>query len=124
MVVYDITNPDSFKAIATWMAEIEKYGAPGMCKLLIGNKCDLTDDRAIKQQEGAAIAKHYGMKFLETSAKDSISVLDAFKLMSKEIYNKSTKKAMPNIRTHEKPNVIRGETITLENPTEGKVKSG
>jgi len=123
MIVYDITNVDSFKAVGSWMSEVEKYGSPGMCKLLIGNKCDLVNERAVKQQEGATLAKNYGMKFIETSAKDLVNVQESFKMMSREIFNKANRNIMKATKTQDKPTVTRGSQIILTNDSEVKSKS-
>jgi Ras-related protein Rab-8A len=46
--------------------------------VLIGNKCDLEDERVITRERGEAIAKEFGVRFYETSAKADIGVLEAF----------------------------------------------
>lgn len=58
-----------------------------MCKLLIGNKCDV-DDRVVETSEGQNIAEQYGIPFFETSAKDNINITEAFEAIAKEIKNK------------------------------------
>jgi len=67
--------------------EVNKFANKGISKVLIGNKTDLTSERKITTQDGEALAKHFGMKFLETSAKDSSNVTEAFKLIVQEIIN-------------------------------------
>ena len=92
MNVYDITDSESFKSVEMWAEEIEKYATPGVSKLLIGNKMDMDGDRKVSKEQGETLAKHYNIKFLETSAKSSINVLEAFKTMTREMYNRSAKK--------------------------------
>ena len=92
MIVYDITDSESFKSVEMWAEEIEKYATPGVSKLLIGNKMDMDGDRKVSKEQGETLAKHYNIKFLETSAKSSINVLEAFKTMTREMYNRSAKK--------------------------------
>ena len=41
---------------------------------MIGNKCDLSGSRVISKEEGQLIAEEYGIKFMETSAKDNFNV--------------------------------------------------
>lgn len=93
MIVYDVTDDESFKSVEMWIEEINKFAASGVCKLFIGNKIDLESDRKISTEQGATLAKHYGAKFVETSAKDSTNVLQAFKVMTEEMYNRNNKKA-------------------------------
>jgi len=59
-------------------------------KLLVGNKSDLQDKRAVAQAEAKAFAEELGVQFLETSAKNSINVEDAFMTMAREIKNRMT----------------------------------
>ena len=56
-----------------------------MSRILVGNKNDLTDQRQVTPEEGKELADHYNIWFLETSAKESSNVEEAFTLMTKEI---------------------------------------
>jgi Ras-related protein Rab-1A len=85
MVVYDITDPESFNNINTWLIEIEKNANKNVYKFLVGNKCDLEDQRKISYEQGKDFAETYGMKFIETSAKTSSNVNEAFTTMTKDI---------------------------------------
>ena len=42
--------------------------------ILIGNKCDLSYQRAVDKKRGQLLADEYGIKFMETSAKDNINI--------------------------------------------------
>ena len=85
LVVYDITDRESFENLTSWLIEIEKNANKNVYKLLIGNKCDLEDKRKISTQEGKEFAESNGMKFIETSAKDNTKVQEAFELLTTEI---------------------------------------
>ena len=91
MIVYDITDEESFKAVEMWVGEINKFAVPGVSKLLIGNKIDMATDRKVSKEQGESLAKHYGIKFLETSAKDSTNVLESFQTMTQEMFNRNNK---------------------------------
>lgn len=92
LVVYDISDRESFNNINSWLIEIEKNAKKGVYKLLIGNKCDLEDKRQVTFEEGKEFAQSNGMKFVETSAKTSQNVKEVFELMSKDIINASNDK--------------------------------
>lgn len=88
IVTYDITDRESFSAIQTWMQEVEKHAADNISRILVGNKCDLESQRQVSYEEGQELADHYCVRFLETSAKDSKNVEQAFTLMTREIKNR------------------------------------
>uniref|UniRef100_A0A7S0LEA0 Uncharacterized protein n=1 Tax=Coccolithus braarudii TaxID=221442 RepID=A0A7S0LEA0_9EUKA len=96
IVVYDITNQESFTNVKRWLTEIDKYARENVNKLLVGNKVDLVLDdgdtrlRKVKLADGKAFAEQLGVKFLETSAKKGDFVDTAFLLMANEIKNKMT----------------------------------
>ena len=68
-----------------WLNEIDRYATQNVNKLLVGNKLDLDDKRAVSTEEAEAFAKERGIPFLETSAKDDKNVDAAFMRMAKEI---------------------------------------
>lgn len=59
MLVYSITNRDSFEEIEGWMEEIRKNTDESVIVLLIGNKCDLELERKVTYEEGAVNKKIY-----------------------------------------------------------------
>lgn len=91
-MVYDVTDGKSFEAVGRWVSEVEKFGSAGVCKVLVACKCDLEGERVVKKEEAAALAKHHGLKFVETSAKDAVRVQEAFKVLTKEMCSKASKR--------------------------------
>lgn len=85
IIVYDITDMESFNNVKQWLSEIDKYANDSVCKLLVGNKCDLAESRVVDTSVAQAYADEIGIPFLETSAKDSINVEEAFLAMSEAI---------------------------------------
>jgi len=52
VIVYDVTDRDSFEAVKNWIGEIDKYSDEKVFKFLVGNKCDLADRRQVSTEEG------------------------------------------------------------------------
>jgi len=84
VIVYDITNADSFNNVRGWMEDIDQYAAPNVTRVLVGNKCDLTGKREVDPTKAQDFAKGAGMKFLEASAKDNTHVTDIFTVLVDE----------------------------------------
>ena len=85
IVVFDVTDAKSFKSVKAWMSEIDRYAGDGVVRLLVGNKTDLVDERAVTAEDAQALAKEQSMRFIETSAKVSTGVGDAFMGLAAEI---------------------------------------
>ena len=88
ILVYDVTNRDSFDHVSYWMQEVDRLAATDVCRLIVGNKSDLTDKRVVSTQEGEALAQQYGISFLETSARDNTNVEEMFTAMAKAMRKK------------------------------------
>ena len=96
LLLYDITNINSFKSLSNWLIDIEKNSSKNVKKILIGNKCDLNELRKIPMNKGKEFADTYNMKFIETSAKNNVNINECFNILGKELINnidlKSNKK--------------------------------
>ncbi|RZC51694.1 hypothetical protein C5167_020120 [Papaver somniferum] len=88
IVVYDVTDQESFNNVKQWLSEIDRYASENVNKLLVGNKCDMTTNRVVSYETGKAFADEIGIPFLETSAKNSTNVEQAFMTMAGEIKNR------------------------------------
>jgi len=94
IVVYDITDSESFTNVKQWLHEIDRYASENVNKLLVGNKSDLTTKRAVTYESGKEFADSLGIEFIETSAKHATNVEKAFLAMSSQI--KSRMKSQPS----------------------------
>ena len=99
LVVYDITDKESFEKINFWMKNI-KENAPENAKLiLVGNKCDLANERQVSYEEGEKKASDYNIKFFESSAKEGTNVKEFFFYLANEIYQDEKTKGKDNKKT-------------------------
>ncbi|XP_017635178.1 GTP-binding protein YPTM2-like isoform X4 [Gossypium arboreum] len=78
IIVYDVTDQESFNNVKQWLSEIDRYASDNVNKLLVGNKCDLTANKVVSYETAKAFANEIGIPFLETSAKDATNVEQAF----------------------------------------------
>uniref|UniRef100_A0A1A8EL46 Ras-related protein SEC4 n=2 Tax=Nothobranchius korthausae TaxID=1143690 RepID=A0A1A8EL46_9TELE len=92
MLVYDITNEKSYDNIRNWIRNIEENASADVERMVLGNKCDMNDQRQVSKERGEKLAIDYGIKFLETSAKSSINVENAFLTLARDIMVRLNKK--------------------------------
>lgn len=86
IIAYDITRHSTFDSVNHWIKEVENFGASNVVLVLIGNKCDLDDQRQVPFQKACSMAKERGiLAALETSAKESQNVEEAFMMMAREL---------------------------------------
>lgn len=74
-MLFDITNRRSFQNVHSWLEEARSHVQPhSIVLLLVGHKCDLEAQRQVSQHEAEKLAGAYGMRYMETSARDAINV--------------------------------------------------
>jgi Ras-related protein Rab-1A len=78
MIVFDITDRDSFTNVAMWHNEIQKYAVPNIKTILIGNKADVESKRQVDYSEAKEYADSMNMTYFETSAKTALNVEKSF----------------------------------------------
>ncbi|RMZ93796.1 ras-related Rab-11B isoform X2, partial [Brachionus plicatilis] len=78
LLVYDITNPSTFKNLDKWLGDVKKYADPNIAMILVGNKSDLETARKVNSLTAQEFAEMNNMSFIETSALNSSNVEEAF----------------------------------------------
>ena len=68
MLVYDVTDRRSFESIRNWIGQIQQYANRHVNKILVGNKCDMLDEKVVSTEEGQKLAAEFGISFWECSA--------------------------------------------------------
>lgn len=87
LLVFDVTNKDSFNNIKEWKSSVETYSNSKPLFILIGNKIDLEKDRKVKRDEALQFAKDNDMEYFETSAKTGLNIKNIMLNTVEKIYN-------------------------------------
>ncbi len=90
LLVYDVSNRETFENIADWVNEVDRYVTGNVTKIIIGNKTDLQTTRAITLQEGQKLSEELGLTFMETSAKEGTNINEIFSVLTKLVVDKWT----------------------------------
>lgn len=85
IVVYDITNADTFARAKTWVKELQRQARPDIVIALAGNKSDLAQKRMVEYEEANAYADENGLLFMETSAKNANNVNEIFLAIARKL---------------------------------------
>ena len=78
ILVYDISNRESFLAMERWFEEAETNAIPGAVMYLVGSKMDKKAARMVKYEDGERLAQAHGAGFCEVSSKTRENVRKPF----------------------------------------------
>jgi small GTP-binding protein len=88
VLVFDLTQKPTFDEVNTWLNDLNSLCAPNAYIIMVGNKSDLRDERAVSAGEADEASKRYGLEYIETSAKDGSGIADAFARLAGGIVRK------------------------------------
>lgn len=87
LLVFDMTNRESFDHIKKWHSEVREHVQPHtILFVLVGQKSDLDGERAVSREEAEQLAEELGAPYVEVSAKTGLNVGDTFQLLAQRIY--------------------------------------
>ena len=86
ILVYDVTNRQSFIDLNIWLDEI-KQATDKVSVILFGNKCEM-EERQISKEEAKKFAKEHKLPYIETSAKLNLNINEGFMQVAKDAYKK------------------------------------
>lgn len=102
ILVYDVSNRDSFNDLQTWFNELDTYcSSKEVVRMIVGNKVDKESSREVSRQEGQDLARKLQTLFVECSAKTKLGVQQAFDELVQQIIDTPSlwqKQATTNVR--------------------------
>lgn len=124
LLLYDISASLTFNSLSCWLKELRENADSNMVVMLVGNKCDLTETRAVTEDEGVEFAKSKDLMFIETSARDSTNVQEAFTQLINEIVSRLAASDMDgeNLDANGSPATLskNTKTVSISNPDENE----
>ena len=88
-IVYDITNETSFEDVNKWYEQAQKESSKEVSIILVGNKCDLENERKVSKEKGEEKARALNCPFFETSALSKLKIDDIFNEMVNNIFDRT-----------------------------------
>lgn len=96
IVVYDITNGESFANVKRWLHEIDQ-NCDVVNRILVGNKNDCPDRKVVLYEDAKRFADHMNIMLFETSAKNNINVDEMFLTLTRMVlHSKREQKEQQN----------------------------
>ena len=106
ILVFDLTNKESFDLLDSWMDELKNNNKMDISKVLIGNKADLADKIEVPKEEIENFTKKVKCDYFECSAKTGQNVNEALDEIAKITFL--------NMKDSQ-PEINREESIVLNN---------
>jgi len=95
IVVFDITNSESFERATAWVKELQRQGNPNIVIALAGNKVDLAAHRKVQVEDAQSYSDENGILYMETSAKTAANVNELFVAIAKKLPKSQQPKSTP-----------------------------
>ena len=87
IIAFSIDNRNSFENLENWINILKQNSSPNVLKFIVGNKCDLEDERQVQKEEGEKFKNDNDYNFfIETSAKDDKFVTELFENAIVKLY--------------------------------------
>jgi small GTP-binding protein len=88
LLIYDVSASLTFQSLSRWLQELRENADSNIVVMLVGNKCDLQELRAVSTEEGVGFARSECLLFIETSALDATNVPESFTRLMTEIVHR------------------------------------
>ena len=85
IIVYDITNKDSFNSLTNWLSDAKNNTIEGTIFVICGNKIDLKEKRVVTNEEIEEYIKKENLLYVECSAQNGEGIKELFNLIAKNL---------------------------------------
>ena len=85
LIVYDITNENSFSSLKSWVKTIKDECGKQMQMVIVGNKSDLEENRVIDKTIASEFAKEEKIDYIETSCKTGENIQKSISLLCEKV---------------------------------------
>ncbi|VVD02803.1 ras-related protein Rab-21-like [Leptidea sinapis] len=109
ILVYDITDEDSFIKVKNWVKELKKMLGSEIVLVIAGNKCDLEHERSVERIEAERYAGMVGAKHYYTSAKLNQGVEELFLDLTRELVERFEQNAQADVTRTSRVLVVEDE---------------
>jgi len=123
MLAFDVSDRASFEKIPDWIDLVKGYTFTETPIILVGNKTDLAEKRAVTIEEAKKFAQEKNFEYSETSAKDGQGINDSFELLLRVIVQRVDKKEQQK-REGDKTKIRKVSTSTSSSSKESGSPSG
>ena len=100
IIVYDLTNLQSYESLTQWIDEVEYYCSKNTSVIVSGNKMDLNNIRVKSFDEVTSFFKDNSMLYIETSSKSGENVDKLFNTLAELIYDNYVNKSLEGKKIH------------------------
>lgn len=107
ILVYSVTDESSLKELLALREQVLRIkDSTNVPMVLVGNKCDLVNERVLKPEDGIAISEKWGrVPFYETSALHKTNVDEAFIDVVRQIMRSESEPVNPDSRMQSTSNL-------------------
>lgn len=122
ILVFDVSNKDSFKELEGWLRPILKEAKEGVATIIVGNKSDLRADESYKErlvtqeQVNEFLEDHEDISYVECSAFKDQNVESAFQMIIDKMFAKFYEKEMEDMKHRIKKPVKIGDKKNGDSP--------
>lgn len=127
VLVYDITDEDSFEKVKNWVKELKKMLGNDICLTIAGNKIDLEKQRTVMQEDAESYAQSVGAIHVQTSAKLNKGIEEMFLELSQRMLEKAQDLDLAKACENSRLNSMRRNVVVVEEddlPTSSSNSSG